>query len=394
MASVLDRCAPFLIALAYFACGIVLYSLDLAQLVYDDDIGPSTRVRVLVLAATCLPILLRRSHPLLGLALASVPVAVDAALGVSLPVWLAYGDLLFAATLYGSARLSVVLERAPIVPVLLLAVGIGVALDDLRVGVFVAAMGALLVMLPIWWGRSVRTHREAADTERAKARALARVAELDRASAVTAERQRLARDLHDIVAGHLSAIAIQSEAALRLGDSNPEKAVTVLESVRSNSVEALREMQTMVALLRSDGGDRTDDDAATAGRLANLSVLVASAEASGTPVTVDTVDLPGMDADVDVTAYRIIQESLTNATKHAPGQAVHVVLRVDGRELTISVTNPLGADTPTDDAVGHGLRNIVDRAAVVGGRARSAATDGLWRTEARLPIRNGTGDLS
>lgn len=419
---VIDRYAPSLIALAYFACGVVLYTLDLAALVYDDS-GPSTQVRVLVLAATCLPILLRRTHPLLGLGLASIPVVVDAALGASLPVWLAYGDLLFAATLYSSALVSTILERAPIVPVVVLAIGFGVALDDLRVGVLVAAMGALLVLLPIWWGRSVRTHREAAATERAKAQALARVAELDRASAVTAERQRLARDLHDIVAGHLSAIAIQSEAALRLRDSDPEQAVTVLESVRSNSVEALREMQTMVALLRSDethgsgdphGSDdlHGGDETATAGRLANLPVLVASAEASGTPVTVDAVDLPEMDADVDVTAYRIIQECLTNTTKHAPGQPVCLSIRISGGDLAISVTNPLGDGTPgpagsaatttagQTTAAGQGLRNIADRAAVVGGRARAGAEDGRWRTDVRLPLRDtrrfghGNGDRS
>ena len=103
----IDRYAPALIALTYFVCGAVLYLLDLGALVAHDE--TSIQVRLLLLAAVCAPILLRRSHPLLGLVLASVPIAVDFALDISLPVWIAYGDLLFAAALYGSARTSVFL---------------------------------------------------------------------------------------------------------------------------------------------------------------------------------------------------------------------------------------------------------------------------------------------
>ena len=413
----IDRFAPALIALAYFVCGAVLYLLDLGALVAHDE--TSVQVRLLLLAAVCVPILLRRSHPLLGLVLASVPVAVDFALGISLPVWLAYGDLLFAAALYGSARTSVFLERAPIVPIAVLAVGFGIYTGELRPAVLVAAMGALLISLPVWWARSVRTHRDAAEAERTKAQALAQVAELDRAAAITSERAHLARDLHDIVAGHLSAIAIQSEAALRLRDHDPQKAMSVLESVRANSVDALREMQSMVTLLRSDD---VREGTATAGRLTDLTALVASAEASGSIVTVEAPDLTGLDADVDVTAYRIIQEAMTNATKHAPGLPVLLQLGLDDRELTIRVSNPLPPDRGRAEPArvghgdSHGLRNIAERAAAIGGRARSQIvedpgersdgkapgerSDGTdpaeqsdggkrWRTEVHLPLRDG-----
>ncbi len=132
---------------------------------------------------------------------------------------------------------------------------------ELRIAVWAVSIAALVIVVPIWWARSVRTHRDAAEIERARAEALSRVAELDRRAAITTERQRLARDLHDVVAGHLSSIAIQSEAALRLRDSDPDRALTVLESVRSGSVAALQEMQSMVRLLRSDD---TDDEITTA----------------------------------------------------------------------------------------------------------------------------------
>src|SRR5690606_29201484 len=157
---------------------------------------------------------MRRTRPLLALLVGTVPVLVDLVVGPSLPVWIAYGDLLYAAALFGSARTSRFLERAPVVPIVVGAVALGVYFGELRIAVWAVSIAALVIVVPIWWARSVRTHRDAAEIERARAEALSRVAELDRRAAITTERQRLARDLHDVVAGHLSSIAIQSEAAL------------------------------------------------------------------------------------------------------------------------------------------------------------------------------------
>ncbi|AHD21331.1 chitinase [Rhodococcus pyridinivorans SB3094] len=330
---------------------------------------------------------MRRTRPLLALLLGTVPVLVDLVVGPSLPVWIAYGDLLYTATLFGSARTSRFLERAPLVPIVVGAVALGVYFGELRIAVWAVSIAALVIVVPIWWARSVRTHRDAAEIERARAEALSRVAELDRRAAITTERQRLARDLHDVVAGHLSSIAIQSEAALRLRDSDPDRALTVLESVRSGSVAALQEMQSMVRLLRSDD---TDDEITTAGRLADLEPLTASARAAGTSVRIDGRPPADLDAEVDLTAYRIVQETLTNAVKHAPGRPV--ALRFDDTDgrLGIEVVNPIGdPDTPDPSparGAGHGLRNIAERAAAVGGHARSGRDGNEWRTYVQLPI--------
>lgn len=371
-----------MIALGYFAGGTLLYLLDLSALVGGrDDVG--LWPRLLVLAAICAAILLRRSHPLLGLILGTIPLAVDAALGPSVSAWLAYGDLLYAAVLGGTPLVRRVLERGGVAVVAAVALWAAIDLGDLAVGVLVAGVGTLLVLTPVWWAGSLRTQRDAADAERAKFDALARVAELDRAAAVGAERQRLARDLHDVIAGHLSAIAIQSEAALRLGDKDPARATAVLASVRANSVEALGEMQTMIGLLRSE-----PDAAATAGRLGDLGKLVDSARASGCEVTVLGEPPADLDTDTDLTGYRIVQEILTNATRHAPGQNVELRFAAADGELRICSSNRVvGQKEPRhpESGAGRGLRNIRERAQAVGGRASWGRVDGRWAVEAALP---------
>ncbi|WP_024794122.1 sensor histidine kinase [Tomitella biformata] len=372
------RYTSALIALGYFAGGALLYLLDLSALVSGySDVG--WWPRLVVLAAICCAILLRRSHPLLGLILGTIPLVVDAALGPSVSAWLAYGDLLYAAVLGGTPLVRRVLERGGVTVVAAVAVWAAIDMADVAAGVLVAGVGTLLVLTPIWWAGSLRTQRDAADAERVKFAALARVAELDQVAAVGSERQRLARDLHDVIAGHLSAIAIQSEAALRLGDKDPARAIAVLASVRANSVEALGEMQTMIGLLQSES-----DAPTTAGRLGDIAVLVDSARASGSPVAVVGAPPQGLDTDTDLTGYRIVQEILTNATRHASGRDVELRFSAAVDELVITSQNALG-DRP-HPGTGHGLRNIRERALAVGGRASWQASDGQWTIEAALPI--------
>lgn len=396
------RYAPALIALAYFAGGTVLYALDLSSLTGGDGVlavdGGALWPRIAVLAAVCAPILLRRRYPVLGLAIATGPLVADALLGPSVPVWLAYGDVLYAAVLGGSALVRVALERFGVVVVGAVAVWAAVATGDVAAGVLVAGVGTLLVLTPIWWAGSLRRQREAADVERARAdaereksAALSRVAELDRSAAVEEERRTLARDLHDVIAGHLSAIAIQSEAALSLRGRDPDRALAVLDSVRANSVDALDEMQSMIGLLRGTG-----DEAATAGRLAGLTDLVDSARASGTEVLVDFPDdarLGDMGTQVDLTAYRIVQESLTNAIKHAHGQTVDLRIEVAQGFVEIRCSNAL-ADSRDEVAArlsGRGIGNIAERAQAVGGRAAAGIVGDRWRVTARLPVEEPGG---
>ncbi|HEY6737306.1 MAG TPA: histidine kinase, partial [Actinopolymorphaceae bacterium] len=206
-------------------------------------------------------------------------------------------------------------------------------------------------------------------------------------------RSRMARDLHDVIAGHLSAIAIQSEAVLSMavnaesrgGDPAVRETVnTVLRSVRENSVQALNEMRTMIGLLR---GDDDSDPQTSPPRLRELDPLIESARAGGVRLEVigDPAALPELPAAVDLVAYRIVQEALTNVVKHASGAAA--TLRVDqvDHRVEIEVRNEL-TSTPATTVSGTGLASMRERAQSVGGSVTADRDGNVWRVHARLPV--------
>nr|WP_312877460.1 sensor histidine kinase [Amycolatopsis echigonensis] len=370
-----------LVALAVFAGGTMLYLTDSHRLLPNGDPFPLW-IRFAELGAICLAAFLRRKVPW-GLLVATGIVGVDVALGLSLPIAIAYTDFLYSAMLYGSRWTTRVLVGVTAtVTLTVLFVFLAVA------GWRTAALGAFsmlsFLLVPVWWGANVRQQSDIAASERANAEQLATIAALDRKAAVAAERSRMARDLHDVVAGHLSAIAIQSEAALSMAD-DPKTAQTVLVAVRENSVRALEEMRAMIGLLRSESAE---DEVTAPARLAELARLVESARAAGMTVTVDsTVDeeltLP---TAVDLTAYRIAQEALTNAVKHAPGGRATVRLRVADGTLTVEIGNELLGAPGRSDGGGHGLLSMRERAHAVGGTLRVGPSGPRWLVHAELPL--------
>ena len=370
-----------LIALTTWLIGFLVYAAGIHRLLAGFDHAPLW-VRLLELTALCGLELLRRWVPG-ALLLATAVLAVDIALSPSLPVMIVYTDFLYAATLYGSRRTSRVMIGVAAAAVVVVLAAVLVLAQQWRTAVL-AGLGVLpFVLTPVWWAANVRQQRDIAETERANAGQLAKIAELDRRAAVAAERGRMARDLHDVIAGHLSAIAIQSEAALSLPD--PKLAKTVLESVRENSVSALEEMRAMIGLLKAEGGDA---ETTAPARLADLSKLVESARASGLEVrvgsTVDEVPLP---TAVDLTAYRIAQEALTNAVKHAPGGRVDVDLRYLDGVLAVEVRNDVHhRHAPPADGSGTGLLNMRERADAVGGTLTAGPAEGGWLVRAELPV--------
>lgn len=368
-----------LVALAVFAGGTMLYLTGGHQLLPNGDPFPLW-VRFAELGAMCLAAFLRRTVPW-GLLAATGIVGVDVALGLSLPIVIAYTDFLYSAMLHGSRWTTRVLVGVTAtVTLTVLFVFLAVA------GWRAAALGAFsmlsFLLVPVWWGANVRQQSDIAASERANAEQLATIAALDRRAAVAAERARMARDLHDVVAGHLSAIAIQSEAALSMAD-DPKTAQTVLVAVRENSVRALEEMRAMIGLLRSESAE---DEVTAPARLAELARLVESARAAGMTVTVDSTVDEELPTAVDLTAYRIAQESLTNAVKHAPGGRVTVRLRVADSTLTVEIGNELlGAPTQSDSG-GHGLLSMRERAHAVGGTLRAGPSGPRWLVHAELPL--------
>ena len=372
-----------LIALATWLAGMLVYLTGIHRVLAGFDPAP-LGVRLVELTVLCALQPLRRRVPA-GLLLATAVLAADIAVTPSLPVLIVYTDFLYAATLYGSRRTSRVMIGVAAASTAIVLAAVLVLAREWRVAV-VAALGVLpFVLTPVWWATNVRQQRDIAESERANAGQLAKLAELDRRAAVTAERGRMARDLHDVIAGHLSAIAIQSEAALSMPD--PKLSRRVLESVRENSVSALEEMRAMIGLLRAEGGE---DETTAPARLAELSKLVESARASGLDVTVkSTVDDLALPAAVDLTAYRIAQEALTNAMKHAPGRRVGVDIRWLDGILTVEVENEVRHRPPATDGAGTGLLNMRERADALGGTLTAGPAGVGWLVRAELPAAGG-----
>jgi signal transduction histidine kinase len=171
-------------------------------------------------------------------------------------------------------------------------------------------------------------------------------------AAVLAERGRIARDLHDVVAHRMSLIAIQAEAAPRRIKGLPPEATKALGLINDLARQALAETRSLVGLLRSD------DDAAElapAPTLANVANLVQDAQANGVSATLRVIGRERqLDAATALAGYRIAQEGLVNAVRHAPGQAITVVLDYSATALTVTVTNspvsPDGSDPAVDAA--------------------------------------------
>ena len=206
---------------------------------------------------------------------------------------------------------------------------------------------------------------------------------------VLAGRDRLARELHDSVGHSLSLVSVQAGAARRLLGRDPAAAETALRAVEDASRRALVDLDHVLGLLREEGGS-TAPAAAPVPDLRDLGSLVATAAAAGVRAEVavhgDVAPLPAV---VSREAYRILQEALTNALRHAPGAACRVVVDAAGDDLVLDVANaapgPVAAGRP---AGGRGLRGVRERVLDLRGSVDvGTGPEGTWRLRARLPVR-------
>ncbi|WP_019634455.1 sensor histidine kinase [Actinomadura atramentaria] len=303
--------------------------------------------------------------------------------------WPVPGGIAFLLLLYfvavSAARES---RRETLIGVGALTIG-GVIVPTSLLGMpgWFAVLLSLLVTAVLVFGDAVggRTSAE---------RELARQAEVHRADlarrAVLEERARIARELHDVVAHHMSVIAMQAEAAPYKIDGLPEEARRTFGIVRDAAREALTETRRVVGLLRAE-----DEDAERSPQpgLARLDDLAAAARRAGLTVAVSVTGVPRpLDAGVDLSAYRIVQESLSNAARYAPGGRASAELRYGRDALTVAVRDE-GAAGPAPSSRaggGHGLVGMRERVAMLGGTfAAGPAETGGWSVTAVLPYGGG-----
>lgn len=202
--------------------------------------------------------------------------------------------------------------------------------------------------------------------------------------AVAEERGRIARELHDIAAHDLSAIVVQAGAADRLVDGDPAAAKATLQAIRSQGRDTLSSLRRLVGIMR----EVDTDGRAPQPSLLRLDDLVGAAREAGMTVEVTTSGQGGpLPPSLDLTAYRVVQEALTNARRHADGAPVTVCIAHD-EELHVVVRNARPATSPDPSAAGagHGLLGMRERVQQAGGRLDVGATeDGGWQVEAHLP---------
>ena len=234
--------------------------------------------------------------------------------------------------------------------------------------------GWLVVVLAV--SEVVRTRRDqAAQRERAEAD--------ERQRRVDEERLRLAQDLHDVLAHNISLINVQASVALHLLDDDPEQARPALATIKDVSKDALHELRTALDLLRRGAGDEAPRSPTP--RLADLDALVAGVRAGGLDVRLEqSTTPPALPAPVEAAVYRIVQEALTNVTRHAQAGTVTVRLGYDDG-VTIDVTDD-GRGGPAEP--GNGIRGMKERAAALGGTADAGPVPGAaggFRVTAQLP---------
>jgi signal transduction histidine kinase len=204
-------------------------------------------------------------------------------------------------------------------------------------------------------------------------------------AALAEERGRMARELHDVVAHDVSAALLQAEAAEALLDTEPERARASLHTVQQTSREALAEMRRLVGMLRAE-----DDAAPLAPHpgLSELPSLVERNRDAGLPVELAIEGEPReLPPGIDFSAYRIVQESLTNVRKHAGSAQTRVCVRYAARSLEVDVVDDGRGGTTTSDDTGHGLIGMRERVAFFGGDFSAVAREqGGFVVRARFPL--------
>ena len=369
-------------ALVLAGLGVGLAGTVVGQDKTDGPTGPLW-FDVLAIAAIVTPLFARRRFPF------GAPVAVGAAVALTSLVderLVPYAFIPFLAGCAAVFLVGLLRERTQAVAGLVLAIGVEALVayrDPLKnVSAFVATcvVFGLIWMVAFTLGRKFE---EAAQARDRAARAEREREERARA-AVTEERARIARELHDVVGHSVSVMTVQASAVRRLLRPEQEREREALLIVEQTGREALAEMRRMVGVLR-----RPEEAPALAPQpsLEHLDKLIEQAREAGLPVEVrvegDPLPLP---AGVDLTAYRLVQEGLTNALKHAQARRAQVLVRYGNGDIEVTVSDD-GQGAGSGDGGGHGLVGMRERVAVYGGELEAGPRpEGGYQLRARLPL--------
>ncbi|GAA3446100.1 sensor histidine kinase [Planomonospora venezuelensis] len=331
-----------------------------------------------------LPLVLRNRWPLAAWRLAAVLAPLDAVTREQSTDLIYSADVVIMYLLVVYA-VAVRCERHITIGVWIISIA-GLWIIDLSLeAVGTLFLGGTMVTVAVLLGYNIQARRTAAgrlaEEERRSERALA-------GQAVLEERARIARELHDVVAHHMSVIAIQAEAVPLKAKGEVRLLEEGLAEIRTLSLAAMTEMRRVLGVLRDADGAR---DTGPQPGLGRLEELVATARSAGLTVTLslggDLLELP---TAVSLSAYRIVQESLSNAMRHAPGSTVSIKIGRSGDELNIHVASSAGtrpaAEPATAGRPGHGLIGMRERVSMLGGSLWTGPVGTGFAVTAILPI--------
>jgi signal transduction histidine kinase len=334
----------------HWAVGVLLVNLSVAAIVKDwGGSGAALIVLTYTIAATR---------------------TVRYTLGASVLLWLA--PVAFALTPLGR-------EKSDPVPI------------DLPVAYFIAYNG-LLFLLAFFIGRTVHNRRAYVAALEDRAHAAERDQHAIAEQAVADERRRIARELHDVVAHHVSVMSVLATGTRRALSRDPVAADEALATIEETGRVALREMRRLLVVLRTDAEPAGELEPQPG--LPGLEELLEQVREAGLPVQLATTGEPGhLDPGVALAVYRITQEALTNALKHAGPASAEVRLSFGTRELAIEISDTGRGPRPGPRTVGHGLLGMRERISLYGGSLRAGPRPGGgFRVFARIPLEGEQGN--
>jgi signal transduction histidine kinase len=380
--------------------GVLLTVVSLIALVFrarNEHMPPPGPLALALVLLVNLPLAWRRRHPL------GVNLAVGAAA-------LAYGiapfpDLVTPVPLGGVVALYSMVAWCGRRSAVIVGVATGVAvvivpwLPGTNSDLLDFSFTALLLASAWVLGDSARIRRAYTTELEARASWLARERDYEAQRAVTAERARIARELHDVVAHHVSMMVVQAEAGPVAVERDAVGAVRAFDTIAGIGRQALVEMRRLLGVLRSEASDPTPSLAPQPG-VAELASLVEQVRRAGLQADLVVEGEPAsLPPGVDLSAYRIVQEALTNVVKHAGPSHVRVLVRYGEGDLRIEVRDDGPGLAPAGPGVapaggngepGHGLIGMRERVHLFGGELTAGSSpEGGFTVAARLPIGGG-----
>jgi signal transduction histidine kinase len=375
----------------------LLTGISLAFHLFDSDAAPDRiiteptwwTVPLVVLAVA--PIAWRQAHPIAVTMVVTVAQVVASFADVFGPEFLGVVIALYSlgAHATGRRRTHALITVAALTSTLFFA---GLLVEELTVGLLLST--TILLITAFVLGDNLRRRRDAADALQERLERAERERELMAREHVHAERARIARELHDIVAHSVSAMVIQAGAARRNLAHSPESVEAALRNIEHAGREAMNELRSVLGVLRRSETEGTIDVGADRGRsaaapqptLADVAKLVESA--TDLPITT-SIDAEWGDlaSGTDLTGFRIVQEALTNVRRHAgPVTAVTVEVRRGDNDVTIEVCDDGRGAAADDVGPGYGILGMRERVEAVGGEMSAGwLAGGGWRVSATLP---------